>query len=148
MKARSPARPASLSPWVIWGAYQPPFGRENARTIAHLYGLDADYVEAFARWLCDLGEYFERPVGVYSSGMRARLSFALLLALDFDIYLIDEGMPSTTDVAFNRRAGAMLRERLKGATVVVVSHQARTIEKFCKRRGGFAAWAALSVRQC
>lgn len=106
-------------------------GRENARTIAHLYGLDADYVEAFARWLCDLGEYFERPVGTYSSGMRARLSFALLLALDFDIYLIDEGMPSTTDVAFNRRAGAILRERLKGATVVVVSHQARTIEKFC-----------------
>ena len=79
--------------------------KENARYIARLYGLDPDYVEAFCRWLCNLEEYFDMPVGTYSQGMKARLNFALLLALDFDIYLIDEGMPSTTDVTFNRRAG-------------------------------------------
>lgn len=107
-------------------------GTENARYIARLYGLDPDYVEAFCRWLCDIGEYFEMPVGTYSQGMRARFAFSLMLALDFDIYLIDEGMPSTTDVAFNRRAGAILRERLAGATVVVVSHQAETLAKFCR----------------
>jgi capsular polysaccharide transport system ATP-binding protein len=72
------------------------------------------------------------PVGTYSSGMRSRLSFALLLALDFDIYLIDEGMPSTTDVEFNAKAGAILREKLGRATLVVVSHQAETLEKFCR----------------
>ena len=107
-------------------------GRENARFIARLYGLDPDYVEAFCRWLCGLEEYFDMPVGTYSQGMRARLTFALLLALEFDIYLIDEGMPSTTDVAFNRKAGAILRDRLKEATVIVVSHQAKTLEKFCR----------------
>jgi len=64
--------------------------------------------------------------------MRARLSFALLLALDFDIYLVDEGMPATTDVEFNRRAGQILRQRLENATLVVVSHQAETLEKFCR----------------
>ncbi|PYF09709.1 capsular polysaccharide transport system ATP-binding protein [Rhodobacter viridis] len=107
-------------------------GRENSRFIARLYGLDPDYVEAFCRWLCGLEEYFDMPVGTYSQGMRARLTFALLLALEFDIYLIDEGMPSTTDVEFNRKAGSILRDRLKEATVIVVSHQAKTLEKFCR----------------
>ncbi|WP_417259406.1 ABC transporter ATP-binding protein [Celeribacter sp.] len=106
--------------------------RENVRFIAQLYDLDPDYVEAFCRWLCGLEEYFEMPVATYSSGMRARLSFALLLALDFDIYLIDEGMPSTTDVEFNRKAGSILRERLEKSTLIVVSHQTATLEKFCR----------------
>lgn len=106
--------------------------RENARFIARLYDIDPDYLEAFCRWLCGLEEYFEMPVGTYSAGMKARFSFALLLALDFDIYLIDEGMPSTTDVEFNRKAGNLLRERLETATVVVVSHQPATLEKFCR----------------
>ncbi|RVV96762.1 ATP-binding cassette domain-containing protein [Mesobaculum littorinae] len=105
---------------------------ENSRFIAKLYGLDPDYVEAFCRWLCHLDEYFDMPVGTYSAGMRSRLSFALLLALEFDIYLIDEGMPATTDVEFNRKAGDLLRERLERSTVVVVSHQAQTLEKFCR----------------
>ena len=106
--------------------------KQNARFLAQLYGLDPDYVEAFCRWVCDVGEYFDRPVATYSSGMKARLGFALLLALEFDIYLIDEGMPSTTDVEFNRKAGNILRDRLRNATVVIVSHQAKTLEKFCR----------------
>ena len=105
---------------------------ENSRYIARLYGLDADYVEAFCRWLCGIEEYFDMPIGTYSSGMRARFSFALMLALEFDIYLIDEGMPATTDVEFNRKAGTILKDRLANATVIVVSHQAATLEKFCR----------------
>lgn len=107
-------------------------GTENVRYIARLYGLDPDYVEAFCRWLADIGEYFDMAVGTYSHGMRARLNFSLMLALEFDIYLIDEGMPATTDTAFNRRAGAILFDRLRDATVVVVSHQPETLEKFCR----------------
>ena len=105
---------------------------ENSRFIARLYGLDPDYVEAFCRWLCNLGEYFEQPLGTYSQGMRARFSFALLLALDFDIYLIDEGMPNSTDVKFNRKAGEILRDRLRTTTVIIVSHQAQVLEKFAR----------------
>jgi capsular polysaccharide transport system ATP-binding protein len=106
---------------------------ENARFVARLYGLDPDEVEAFCRWVCGIDEYFDMPVGTYSAGMRARFTFSLLLALDFDIYLIDEGMPSTTDVDFNRRAGSILRDRLRDKTVIVVSHQPATLEKFCRR---------------
>ena len=106
--------------------------KENARYVARLYGLDPDYIEAFTRWLCGLEEYYDFPVATYSQGMRARFTFSLLLALEFDIYLIDEGMPQTTDAEFNRKAGDVLRQRLENATVVIVSHQARTIEKFCR----------------
>ncbi|MCC7320507.1 MAG: ATP-binding cassette domain-containing protein [Rubellimicrobium sp.] len=104
--------------------------KENSRYIARLYGLDPDYVEAFSRWLSGIGEYFDMPVGTYSAGMRARFTFSLMLALDFDIYLIDEGMPQTTDAEFNRKAGEILRERLEKTTVVIVSHQPEVLERF------------------
>ena len=64
--------------------------------------------------------------------MKSRFTFSLLLSLDFDIYLIDEGMPASTDAEFNRKAGQILNERLKTATVIIVSHQASTLEKFCR----------------
>lgn len=105
---------------------------ENSRYIARIYGLDPDYVESFCRWLCGIGEYFDMPVGTYSQGMRARLSFSLMLALDFDIYLIDEGMPGTTDADFNRKAGQLLRERLETTTVIIVSHLPGTLERFAR----------------
>jgi capsular polysaccharide transport system ATP-binding protein len=109
--------------------------KDNARFIAGLYDIDPDYLEAYCRWLCGLGEYFDQPVGTYSSGMRARLSVSLLLALDFDIYLIDEGMPATSDVEFNQKAGSILQERLEKSTVIIVSHDPRTLEKFCRSAG-------------
>jgi capsular polysaccharide transport system ATP-binding protein len=105
---------------------------ENARYIAMLYGLSPDYVEAFCRWLCGIDEYYDMPLGTHRAGMRARFSFSLMLALDFDIYLIDEGMPQSTDFEFNRKAGSVLVDRLRNATVVIVSHQAATLEKFAR----------------
>jgi len=105
---------------------------ENTRYIARLYDLDPDYVESFCRWMCGIEEYFDMPVGTYSQGMRARLTFSLMLALDFDMYLIDEGMPMTTDAEFNRKAGEILRERLENTTVIIVSHQAATLERFAR----------------
>lgn len=104
---------------------------ENSRYIARLYGLDPDEVEAFCRYICGLDDYFEMPISTYSAGMRSRFSLALLLSLEFDIYLIDEGMPNTTDPEFNRKAGTVLRERLMKGTVVLVSHQQQILEQFC-----------------
>ena len=129
--------------------------KENSRYIAKLYGLDPDYVESFCRWLCGLGEYFDQPLGTrglcrkfsgscglgeyfdqplgtYSSGMRSRFSFAMMLALEFDIYLVDEGMPGTTDVEFNRKAGAILEERLSSTTMIIVSHSPQTLKRFAR----------------
>lgn len=105
---------------------------ENVRYIAALYSLDPDEVEAFCRWLCDIEEYFDMPIGTFSQGMRSRLALSLMLAMNFDLYLIDEGMPSTTDVGFNRRAGSVMRERFESSTLVIVSHQADILAKFCR----------------
>jgi capsular polysaccharide transport system ATP-binding protein len=107
--------------------------RENARFIARLYGLDPDYVESFCRWLCGIEEYFDQPVAIYSDGMRAQFSFALMLALDFDIYLIDEGMPNSTDVGFNTRAADLLQDRLRTTTIIIVSHQPKVLERFTRK---------------
>jgi capsular polysaccharide transport system ATP-binding protein len=63
--------------------------------------------------------------------MRARFCLAAMLAIDFDVYLIDEGMPTTADQGFNARAEAVLAERLRSATAVIVSHQPWIIERFC-----------------
>ncbi len=108
-------------------------GRGNCRYIARLYDLDPDDVEAFCRWLSGIEEYFDMPLGTYSQGMRARFTFSLMLALDFDMYLIDEGMPQTTDAAFNKRAATILRERLEDTTVVIVSHQPATLERYARQ---------------
>lgn len=107
--------------------------RENSRYIAKLYGLDPDYVEAFCRWVCGLQEYFDQPLATYSSRMRSRFTFSLFLALDFDMYLIDEGMPVSTDVEFNKKAGDLLAERLKTTTTIIVSHDPAILEKFAKK---------------
>jgi capsular polysaccharide transport system ATP-binding protein len=104
---------------------------ENVRYIAGLYSLDADHAEAFCRWMCDIGEYFDMPVGTFSTGMRARLALSLMLAMNFELYLVDEGMPSTTDVAFNKRAGGVMQERFANSSLVIVSHQVETLQRFC-----------------
>ncbi|MEO0484692.1 MAG: ATP-binding cassette domain-containing protein [Pseudomonadota bacterium] len=105
---------------------------ENCRNIARIYGIDPDYVEAFCRWMCNLDEYFDMPLATYSAGMNARFSFSLLLALDFDMYLIDEGMPQSTDVEFNKKAGSVVKERLETTTIVIVSHQPEVLEQFAR----------------
>ena len=107
--------------------------RENCRFIAQLYGIDPDYVEAYCRWLCGLEEYFDQPLGTYSSGMKSRFMFSLMLALDFDMYLIDEGMPRSMDVEFNRKAGEILAERLRTTTIIIVSHQPEILQQFAQK---------------
>lgn len=108
-------------------------GRENARYIAKLYSLDPDYVEAFCRWMSGIEEYFDQPMSTYSQGMKSRFTFSLMMALDFDVYLIDEGMPTSTDAAFNARAEGILKDRLENTTTVVVSHQTEVLEKYAKK---------------
>ncbi len=116
---------------VVAGINPKHSGVENARFVARLYGMDPDYVEAFCRFLVDIEEYFEMPIGTYSQGMRGRYMLALMLALDFDVYLIDEGLPSTMDVEFNRKAGRILHDRLSTATVVIVSHDPKILQTYC-----------------
>ena len=78
------------------------------------------------------------PVETYSAGMRARLVFAVCLAIDFDVYLIDE-VTETGDERFRRRCAAAFRERLNHADIILATHNAQTIRQYCDRAAVLAA---------
>jgi capsular polysaccharide transport system ATP-binding protein len=107
-------------------------GRENAEFIARIYGArrrpTIEYVEAFA----ELGEYFGMPVNTYSSGMRARLAFAACLAIDFDVYLIDE-VTEIGDQRFRRKCAEAFRARLARSDIILVTHNTETLRQYCDR---------------
>lgn len=105
-------------------------GAENVRYIARLYDRDEDDTLAFVMDFAELDHYIDLPVRTYSSGMRQRLVFALLMAIDFDFYLVDEGA-SAGDKRFNEKAAAVFRERLEYSTLVMVSHSPETLRRYC-----------------
>ncbi|HUC72069.1 MAG TPA: ABC transporter ATP-binding protein [Stellaceae bacterium] len=118
-------------------------GRENAAFIARIYGAPLratiDYVEDFA----ELGEYFTMPVNTYSAGMRARLAFAACLAIDFDVYLIDE-VTEVGDQRFRRKCVEAFRARVAQSDIILVTHNPQTIRQYCDR-GAILANGALSL---
>jgi capsular polysaccharide transport system ATP-binding protein len=107
-------------------------GLENTRFLARIYGARVrpmlDYVEDFA----ELGEYFEMPVDTYSAGMRARLAFAACLAIDFDVYLIDEAT-EVGDRRFHHKCAEAFRARLVRSDIILVSHNTDTLRQYCDR---------------
>lgn len=105
-------------------------GRENARFIARIYGESIKKVEQFAEAFTELGPYFDMPANTYSTGMRARLAFAISIAADFECYLVDE-ITSVGDMRFTLKYRRAFRERLKNASLVMVSHNPRTIRDYC-----------------
>jgi capsular polysaccharide transport system ATP-binding protein len=107
-------------------------GRENVAFIARIYGAHIsaaiEYVEAFS----ELDEYFAMPVNTYSAGMRARLAFATCLAIDFDVYLIDE-VVEIGDQRFRRKCAEAFRERMLRSDIILVTHNAGTIRQYCDK---------------
>lgn len=108
-------------------------GRENARFVCRIHGAIGEamrekiaYVEAFA----DIGRSMDLPVKSYSSGMRSRLTFALAMAFEFDLYLIDE-VTAVGDADFRKKSRAELERRLASANVVYTSHNMDEIVKLC-----------------
>lgn len=112
------------------GVHNSMTGRENSRFIARIYGTSPKKVERFAEDFTELGPYFDEQVGTYSSGMKARLTFAISMAAEFDCYLVDE-VTAVGDKRFNLKYRKVFRERLKNASVVMVSHNPETIRAEC-----------------
>ena len=105
-------------------------GRQNLAFIARLYRTDYDEVVRFVEDFAQIGRFMDEPVETYSSGMRARLSFGVSMAIDFDYYLIDEVI-GVGDSAFRKRCKAVLAERRARATVLLVSHSSKLLKDFC-----------------
>lgn len=123
----------------LGSGFNPEFtGRENVLLNAALHGLAPaqvaqrfDSIAAFA----DLGEYLERPVKTYSSGMVVRLAFAVVAHVDADILVIDEAL-AVGDAVFAQKCMRFLRQFKQRGTVLFVSHDPASINSLCDR----AAW--------
>jgi capsular polysaccharide transport system ATP-binding protein len=105
-------------------------GRENCRFVARIYGVSTQSVERFVEEFAEIGKYFDMPIATYSSGMRSRISFGLSMAIDFDVYLVDEAL-SVGDGIFRARADALFKAKAKHANLIIVSHTPSTVRKYC-----------------
>jgi capsular polysaccharide transport system ATP-binding protein len=107
-------------------------GNDNIRMICRLYDKPftpmRDFVEDFA----ELGKYLAEPVITYSAGMRARLNFALSIAVDFDCYLIDE-IITVGDQRFQRRSQEELFDKRADRSLILASHVPHIVQEYCSR---------------
>lgn len=118
-------------PLAFSGAFQGSLtGMDNLRFVSRIYGADMDYVLAFTEEFSELGDYLYEPVKKYSSGMKARLAFALSLSIEFDCYLIDEVI-AVGDSRFSAKCKYELFEKRQDRSIILVSHSPSAIRNYC-----------------
>ena len=105
-------------------------GLDNLRFICRVYQGDIDRAIPFVEEFSELGVYFREPLKKYSAGMRARLAFALSMAIEFDCYLIDEVL-AVGDNRFRERCHQELLEKRKDRSLILVSHMPDQIREHC-----------------
>ncbi|MFI8666228.1 ABC transporter ATP-binding protein [Qipengyuania sp. NPDC077410] len=107
-------------------------GYDNARFIARIYGREYKEIRDFVAEFSELGGQLRMPVKTYSSGMRARLAFALSLAIEFDCYLIDE-IIAVGDQSFQRKCRFELFEKREDRAMVLASHDTHVVREICDK---------------
>jgi len=107
-------------------------GLDNARFIARIYQREYADIRRFVEEFTELGKQLRMPVKTYSSGMRARLAFALSLAIEFDCYLIDE-IILVGDQNFQRKCQTEMFERRQDRSIILASHSPEFIRNFCNK---------------
>ena len=118
-------------PLAFSGAFQGSLsGIDNLRFICRIYGLDFDDTHDFVDDFAELGSQLGEPVKTYSSGMRARLAFALSIAIEFECYLIDEVI-MVGDARFTRRCQEELFNKRSDRSIILVSHDMNFIRTVC-----------------
>lgn len=107
-------------------------GYDNARFIARIYSRDYAEIRNFVEDFTELGKQLKSPVKTYSSGMRARLAFALSLAIEFDCYLIDE-IILVGDQNFQRKCHYELFEKRSDRAMILASHSNEYVQSYCNK---------------
>jgi capsular polysaccharide transport system ATP-binding protein len=120
-------------PLAFGGAFQGSLtGLDNLRVICRIYGVDPEERIAFVEDFSELGIYLREPVKTYSSGMRARLAFAISMVIDFDCFLIDE-IVAVGDARFHAKCNHELFVNRADRAMIIVSHNADYIREHCSR---------------
>ena len=120
-------------PIAFGGAFQGALtGLDNLRFICRVYGVDPRDKIAQVDDFAELGRFLREPVNTYSSGMRARLAFALSMAIEFDCFLIDE-VVAVGDHRFTRKCEAQLFGERADRAMIIVSHNLAYVQRHCAR---------------
>ncbi len=111
-------------------------GRENVRLLGAIMGISREEIEEKVPIIAEfteLREWFERPVRTYSSGMLARLGFAVAMHVEADVLLVDEVF-AVGDLGFQKKCyDKMSKLQNLGKTFIVVSHSPYQLERMCSR---------------
>ena len=127
--------PNSFSwPMGLAGGFQGSMtGRQNVKFVARIYGKNDEDIKriiAAVEEFAEIGDYFDMPIKMYSSGMKSRLSFGLSLAFDFDYLIIDETL-SVGDQNFKEKAKNALMKKIEHSHILLVSHSMSDLKKLC-----------------
>lgn len=111
-------------------------GRQNILMSGMLLGMERQTMLRGMSSIIEmaaLGEFIDQPVRTYSSGMRARLGFAIAIFSDPDVILLDEVL-GVGDAAFRKQSSQLIKEKIRSdKTVILVSHNVGTIKQMCDR---------------
>jgi len=120
-------------PLAFTGAFQGHLtGLDNLKFVCRVYGVEWKPLLRFVEEFTELGLYLREPVLHYSSGMMMRLAFALSMAIEFDCFLIDEGL-SVGDARFGNRCHEELFQKRSDRAFILVSHDPSIIKQYCER---------------
>jgi capsular polysaccharide transport system ATP-binding protein len=107
-------------------------GIDNIRFISRIYNVSFDDTLRMVEDFAELGRQLFLPVKTYSSGMRARLAFALTLAVDFECLLIDEVIV-VGDHRFHQKCHDALFVKRRECAMILVSHDTGIIKEYCNK---------------
>ncbi len=111
-------------------------GRENVYLNGMMLGIEKEKITEFIDEIHEfsgIGDFIDRPMKTYSSGMKARLGFSVAAFLEPEILILDESL-NTGDLAFSRKAAEKMKELVaKAKMVVLVTHSLRFAKKNCER---------------
>jgi teichoic acid transport system ATP-binding protein len=122
----------------LTAGFDPEFtGRENVHLRGQIWGMDKTEVVELEKKVvdfADIGDYIDQPMRTYSSGMKARVGFAISAHINPEILVIDEAL-SVGDKAFRKKCDAKIREIMEkeGVTVIFVTHASSSAEAICNR---------------
>ncbi|MFN3813120.1 MAG: polysaccharide ABC transporter ATP-binding protein [Aquificaceae bacterium] len=121
----------------LGAGFHPEFtGIENTYMYASLMGLSKDEIDKKLSFIIDfseLGNFFYQPIKTYSTGMIVRLAFSVMIAIEPEVFIIDEAL-SVGDIHFQKRSFDKIREfRDKGGTLIFTTHSMYQITNVCDK---------------
>ena len=122
----------------LTAGFDPEFtGRENIYLRGHMRGMTDETIQKYEPAIvefADIGEYIDQPVRTYSSGMKARLGFAINANIEPEILIVDEAL-SVGDAAFRKKCSNIVNKIIAedNTTLLLVTHSSAMAKQFCKR---------------